>query len=77
MTLEYFLHLESGNTAACALLCAQLRGVAPLSAGDMRSVSAASVSAAAAAALKSAPAYAVFGATAGTPSVASIANMLK
>jgi len=76
LTLEHFLTLE-GACSTSVLLNAHLRGQGPQSAGDMRGVTAAEVSAAAAAALKSAPAYAVLGATAGTPSYGALTNMMK
>ncbi len=73
--MEHFLSLE-GACSSSVLLNAHLRGQNAHSAGDVRSVTAASVSAAAAAALKSAPAYAVLGATAGTPSYSAITKLL-
>jgi len=76
VTLENFLNLEGESTGE-TLLSAHMQGLDPLSAGDVRSVTAASVSAAASAALQAVPAYAVLGATAGTPSYATIASMLK
>lgn len=75
LTLEHFLSLE-GSCSSTVLLNAHLRGQNAQSAGDLRGVTAESVSAAAAAALKSAPAYAVLGATAGTPSYAAITKLL-
>jgi len=76
VTLENFLALEGESTTAY-LLAAHVSGANPASAGDVRSVTTASVSAAASAALKAVPAYAVLGATAGTPSYAEILSMLK
>lgn len=76
ITLEYFLGLEGANGAA-TLLCAHARGLNAQTAGDVRSVTAAAVSAAAATALKSNPAYAVLGATAGTPSFATLTKSMK
>lgn len=76
ITLEYFLGLEGANGAA-TLLCVHARGLNAQTAGDVRSVTAAAVSAAAASALKSNPAYAVLGATAGTPSHASLTKLMK
>lgn len=66
-----------GTCSTEKLLCAHLRGLNAQSVGDLRSVTPASVSAAAAASLKANPAYAVLGATAGTPSYAAVVNMLK
>jgi hypothetical protein len=59
------------------LLEAHLRGQNASSAGDVRDVTAASVSAAAAAALKATPAYAVLGATAGTPSYTAVSKLIR
>jgi hypothetical protein len=75
LTLDYFLSLE-GGCSATQLLDAHLRGQNPQTAGDYRKVTADEVRNAAAAALKTTPAYAVLGATAGTPSLAAISKML-
>jgi hypothetical protein len=75
-TLANFLRLESG-AASAALLDATLAGVAPETAADLRKVSSADVSAAAKAALGAVPAFAVYGATAGTPSFATVTKMMK
>ena len=73
---EYDALVESG-AASAALLDATLAGVAPETAADLRKVSSADVSAAAKAALGAVPAFAVYGATAGTPSFATVAKMMK
>jgi hypothetical protein len=75
-TLANFLRLEGGNASA-ALLDATLAGVVPQEAADLRKLSSADVSAAAKAALGAVPAFAVYGATAGTPSFATISKMMK
>lgn len=68
--------MEGENTTS-ALLTANLQGVDPHVAADVRSVTASSVSNAAITILKSNPSYAVLGATAGTPSFTTIIKMLK
>jgi hypothetical protein len=76
VTLENLLALEGESTSA-SLLAAHVSGADPVSSGDVRSVTAASVSAAASAALKASPAYAVLGGTAGTASYAEILSLMK
>jgi predicted Zn-dependent peptidase len=73
--LDAFLALEGGKTGATVLLDATLSGTSPVA--DSRKVTPASVSSAAKAALAAAPAYAVYGVTAGTPSYAAVTKMTK
>jgi hypothetical protein len=75
LSLENFIALE-GSSSTCALLNSVINGTSPEKAADLRDVSAKAVSDAAAALLKSNPSYAVFGATAGTPSYAAIQKIL-
>lgn len=73
--LESFISLESGSSGAAALLNSTVMGVS--SVADARRVSSAAVSSAAKTALATIPSYAVFGITAGTPSYAAVAKMMK
>ncbi len=75
-TLSNFLALE-GNDSSGSLLEAAIAGVDPSAHADVRKVSAADVSACAKAALAGVPAYAVYGATAGTPSFSTVSKMCK
>lgn len=74
--LAAFSQLE-GESSANVLLSAAISGVAPAALIDTRTVTASAVASAASAALSAQPAYAVYGATAGTPSASSVAKMLK
>ena len=76
ITLSNFLALE-GEDSCDALLEAAIKGVDPKAAADVRNISSGDVSACAKAALAGVPAYAVYGATAGTPSFSTVAKMCK
>ena len=76
ITLSNFLALE-GEDSAGALLEAAIAGVDPSTHADVRKVSSADVSACAKAALAGVPAFAVYGATAGTPSFSTVTKMCK
>ena len=76
VTLSNFLKLE-GQDASITLIESAISGVAPEAAADVRKVTSADVSAAAKAALGAVPSFAVYGTTAGTPSFATVAKMLK
>ena len=75
-TLSNFLTLE-GEDSSGALLEAAIAGVDPAAHADVRNVSSADVSACAKAALAGVPSYAVYGATAGTPSFSTVSKMCK
>jgi len=76
VSLEGVLALE-GEDSADALLSASVASLSPVAFADVRSLTAADVSNAAKAALAAAPAFAVYGQTAGTPSYATIAKLIK
>ena len=75
-TLSNFLALE-GEDSSSALLEAAIAGVDPSVHADVRNVSSADLSACAKAAIAGVPAYAVYGATAGTPSFSTVSKMCK
>lgn len=75
VALENFLALE-GEQSAGYLINSLLAGVSPAALADVRGVTAQQVSDAAKAVLKATPAYAVLGATAGTPTYGSIQKLL-
>jgi len=75
VSLDNFLALE-GQATTSYLLGSILAGVSPAQLADVRTVTAQSVSGAAASLLKTEPAYAVLGATAGTPSYAAIKKII-
>jgi hypothetical protein len=66
-----------GEGATRALMDAAILGVEPASLADARGVKKTDIVNAAKTALSATPAYAVYGATAGTPSMSSIVAMLK
>ncbi len=75
VSVANFDALESG-TGAGKFVDATLSNESVAALADARGVSAADVAAAAKAALKSTPSYAVYGATAGTPSYSTVSKLL-